>query len=310
MDATRDGLGIALKDLSEKDPDIFVLDCDLGRSTRAYAITEVNENRFIEMGIAEQDMISTASGMTSMGKTVFVNSFAVFVTGRCFDQIRQQVALPKANVKICGSSAGLTQGYDGATHQSIVDVAIMRSLPNFNIVVPADPNQAVKVIKEAAVIDGPFYIRLSRYNTGNFIDENLEYEFGKAQEIVKGEKVAIIGTGPILKNCVAAQQELADKGIKVGLYNFHTIKPIDEDKVKEIVNSYEHIVTVEEHNVIGGLGTAVSDVVAGLDNSYSHSQVTKIGVQDCFGESGGPEELLKKYNLDAKSIVRQIKDLL
>jgi len=186
----------------------------------------------------------------------------------------------------------------------------MRSLPNFNIVVPADPNQAVKVIKEAAVIDGPFYIRLSRYNTGNFIDENLEYEFGKAQEIVKGEKVAIIGTGPILKNCVAAQQELADKGIKVGLYNFHTIKPIDEDKVKEIVNSYEHIVTVEEHNVIGGLGTAVSDVVAGLDNSYSHSQVTKIGVQDCFGESGGPEELLKKYNLDAKSIVRQIKDLL
>ncbi len=308
MDATRDGLGKALKEIAEIDPDVFVMDCDLGRSTRAYDITEVDKSRFIEMGIAEQDMISTAAGMTAAGKKVFVNSFAIFVTGRCFDQVRQQVALPKANVKICGSSAGLTQGYDGATHQSLIDVGIMRLLPNFTVVVPADPNQAFAAVKIAASTDGPFYIRLSRYNTGDFIERKIPFELGKAQELYKGEKIAIAGTGPVLKNCMAACEALSDSGLSVGLYNFHTIKPIDENMVKELISKYTIIITVEEHSIYGGLGTAISEIYAGL-GCGNNCRIVKMGVNDCFGESGSADELLRKFKLDTDSIVEKVKQL-
>jgi len=202
--ATRDAYGEALVELARADRNVVALDCDLGRSTRAYGITEVDPGRFVEMGIAEQDMISTAAGMSRMGKVVFVNSFAVFVTGHAFDQIRQQVALPKSNVKICGSSAGITQGTDGATHQSIVDVALMRALPNMTVIVPADGRQTRQAVRLAHEIQGPVYLRLSRFGTGDFLPDDLGFELGKAQSLRSGEDIVLVGCGPVLRNVLLA----------------------------------------------------------------------------------------------------------
>jgi len=186
---TRDRFGSALVDLARKDRNVVAMDCDLGRSTKSYRITEVDPKRFIEMGIAEQDMISTAAGMARMRKVVFVNSFAVFITGRSFDQIRQQVALPKLNVKICGSSAGLTLGADGATHQSVIDVALMRLLPNMTVIVPADGNETERAVWAAYSHAGPVYLRLSRYQTGEFLPANLDFSIGKAQLLRKERRL-------------------------------------------------------------------------------------------------------------------------
>jgi transketolase len=181
--ATRDAYGDALAELARADRNVVALDCDLGRSTRSYRVAEVDPGRFVEMGIAEQDMISTAAGLSRMGKVVFVNSFAVFVTGHAFDQIRQQVALPKSNVKICGSSAGVTQGRDGATHQSIVDIALMRALPNMTVIVPADGRQTRQAVRSAYELRGPVYLRLSRFGTGDSLPGDLDFELGRAQTL-------------------------------------------------------------------------------------------------------------------------------
>jgi len=303
--ATRDGFGEALVELARQDKNVIAMDCDLGRSTRAHGITGVDPKRFIEMGIAEQDMISTAVGMSMTGKIVFTNSFAIFITGRAFDQIRQQVSLPNCNLKICGSSAGLTQGADGATHQSILDAALMRLLPNMTVIVPADPEQARQATWAAYKIKGPVYLRLSRFETGNFLPEKMEFVPGQIQEIRKGRCVALVASGPILKNVIEAAEKLRYRGFKCGIYNVHSLKPFDTDNAFKITRKYHRVFTVEEHSIYGGIGSCFAETIA-ENNVNCH--LTRIGVQDTFGESGNVEDLLKKHKLDADSIVKTVED--
>ena len=302
---TRDGFGKALVDLAKKDKNIFSLDCDLGRSTRAYNISEVNEKSFFDMGISEQDMISTAAGMASVGKNVFASTFAVFLTGRAYDQIRQQIALPKLKVRLCGSSAGLTQGPDGATHQSVVDLGLMRLLPNMTVLSPADFDQTVKTVEAAAECEGPVYIRLSRFPTVKNIPSDIEFTLGKGQVLKEGEDVVLCGTGPVMQEVNKAAEMLEAKGVKVGVVNFHTIKPFDYMLVKKLMNSYRIIVSVEEHSIYGGLGTAISEVMS-ENASGSNCSLLRHGVMDHFGESGSPMELLEKYQLDAEGIAKVV----
>lgn len=307
--STRDSYGETLKELAEKDKNIVALDCDLGRSTRSFRITETDPERFIEMGIAEQDMISTSAGMASMGKIVFANSFAIFLTAHAFDQIRQQVSLPSANVKLCGSSAGLTQGPDGATHQSVLDVSLMRTLPNMKVICPADGNQTEQAVTAAYEYNGPVYLRLSRYETGDFLPENLSFEIGKAQVLKEGKDVMLASYGPILRNILEASEILESWGISAGVVNFHTIKPIDVDTVKSLGKSYPLIVSIEEHSIIGGLGSALSEVLVEMSSEERIASLKRIGVQDRFGESGTADELLKKFKLDADGIAQTIKEM-
>ena len=305
LEETRARYGQTLLELARKDKRIVALDCDLGRSTHSYRITEADPSRFIEMGIAEQDMISTAAGLAKTGKIPFANSFAVFITGRAFDQIRQQVALPKSNVKICGSSAGITQGPDGATHQSIVDVALMRSLPNMTVINPADGNQTEKAVIGAYEIDGPVYLRFSRYKTENFTLG--DFKIGKAEYLTEGEDVAICSCGPITWNVLKARTILQSKGINPTVANFHTIKPFDAASAAEIARSHRIIFSVEEHNIYGGLGTALAEVLAELPRiTSSECRLVRLGVHDHFGESGAADELLKKLGLDPYGIADTI----
>jgi len=300
---TRDGFGKALVTLAKKDKDIVSLDCDLGRSTRAYNISEVDEGRFYDMGIAEQDMISTAAGMASVGKNVFASTFAVFLTGRGYDQIRQQIALPKLRVRLCGSSAGLTLGPDGATHQSVLDMGLMRLLPNMTVLSPADYDQAVQLVEAASECDGPVYIRLSRFPTVKNIPDDLDFVLGKGQVLQNGDNIVLCGTGPIMQEVNKAAEMLALYGRKVGVVNFHTIKPIDNDLIIKLMNDYKTIVSVEEHSIYGGLGTAIAEVMS-ENTSGTACTLVRHGVNDHFGESGGQMELLEKYQLDAAGIVK------
>jgi len=305
-EATRDRYGVTLAELAREDRNVVAMDCDLGRSTRSYNIAGVDPNRFIEMGIAEQDMISTAAGMARCGKIVFVNSFAIFITGRAFDQIRQQIALPSSNVKLCGSSAGLTQGPDGATHQSLLDVALMRMLPNMTVAIPADGNQTEQIIRTAYRMQGPIYIRLSRYATPSVINDNISFELGKAQVIREGSAIAFATYGPVLSNVLAAADELQKQGIEAGLVNFHTIKPVDVNFVESMAEKYRYIFSVEEHSIYGGLGSALAEIMAGMQGSSKTATLLRIGVQDTFGESGTADELLKKHGLDSGGIMHSV----
>lgn len=303
---TRDAFGEALVRMARADKNIVALDCDLGRSTRSQRITEVDPGRFFDMGIAEQDMISTAAGMARMGKTVFVNSFAIFITGRAFDQIRQQVALPKSNVKVCGSSAGLTQGADGATHQSVVDLALMRSLPHMAVVVPADAAQTEQVVEAACRLNGPMYIRLSRYATPPCVPPETEFQIGRAQVLRTGKQIVLCACGPILHNALAAADLLAAEGLHVGVCNFHTIKPLDVEAVHRLAETYRWILTVEENSILGGLGSAVAEAMA---ERGGPARLHRLGVQDTFGESGTADELLAKHELDAAGIAVAVRRL-
>jgi transketolase len=303
---TRDRFGETLVDLAKQFNDIIAMDCDLGRSTRSFRITEADPGRFIEMGIAEQNMISTAAGMASVGKVVFVNSFAVFITGRCFDQIRQQVALPKLNVKICGSSGGITLGPDGATHQSVVDIALMRSLPNMTVIVPADGNQTEQVVRSAYKYKGPVYMRLSRYPIGEIFASGGDFVIGKGNVIRKGKKVAFVSCGPVLKNVIEAADILETAHINAGIVNLPTVKPIDSELLSALAGDYEFFVTVEEHSIIGGLGSAVAECICAPGFSRGMPRLLRLGVQDAFGESGNADELLHKHSLDAQGIAHSV----
>lgn len=300
--STRDSYGKALIELAKIDKDVVAMDCDLGRSTRSYEITRVDPNRFIEMGISEQDMVSTAAGMATLGKTVFINSFAVFITGRAFDQIRQQIALPRSNVKICGSSAGITQGPDGATHQSIVDVALMRALPNMVVLVPADGNQTEQAIFAAHSFKGPVYLRLSRYQVGNYIPTEIDFDIGKAQVLRKGKEIVLLACGPILRNVILAADILEKRKISVGIVNFHTIKPFDYRMLEQIAREYKFIVCIEEHSIYGGLGSAAAESLAELHDLKRKPILFRLGIKDTFGESGTADELLQKHKLDPPGI--------
>jgi len=305
LSATRDAYGQTLMELSADDDRIFALDCDLGRSTRSFSITQSRKDRFLDLGISEQDMISTAAGMASMGNTVFVNSFAVFLTGRAYDQIRQQVSLPGSNVKICGSSAGLTQGPDGATHQSVTDINLMRGLPNMTVLVPADAEQTRQIIRFAAGYQGPVYIRLSRYETPALVPDSLEFRPGEIQEILPGKGLSILVNGPVLHHVLEAARILKDEGTDVAVYNCPSVKPLNPEGVLEIAAKSDRMFTVEEHSIYGGLGSAVAEILAG---DGPGCPLVRHGLPDCFGESGEAAELLERFGLDTRGILRRIRE--
>lgn len=306
MIATREAYGKALVELGGKNNDVVVLDADLAGATKTIDFKKAYPDRFFDMGIAEADMICTAAGLAAVGKIPFASTFAVFAAGRAFDQVRNSVAYPKLNVKIAATHAGITVGEDGATHQAIEDIALMRVLPNMNVIVPCDEVQTKWAINEAVKIDGPVYIRLGRSKVPDVYSENETFEFGKGKVIREGSDVTVIATGLMVSEAVIAHEKLKEEGILVRVIDIHTIKPLDKDIIVKAARETKGIVTAEEHSVIGGLGGAVSEVVT----EECPTKVLKVGVKDMFGKSGSADALLKEYNLTADEIIKNIREIL
>lgn len=298
--ATRDAYGKTLLELGSENPNIIVLDADLSASTKTSVFAKEFPNRFFNMGISEQDMVSTAAGFATCGKTVFASTFAVFGSGRAWDQIRMSCAYTKLNVKVVVTHGGITTGEDGASHQANEDIAIMRVIPNMTVVVPADAIETGKVIRAAANFIGPAYIRLSRLATP-VIHENENYDFklGKGIVMRSGQDVSIFACGIMVSSALDAASELHKNGVSAEVVNLHTIKPIDKKLILETAKKTKAVVCVEEHSIIGGLGSAVSEV---LSENFP-VPVIRVGIKDTFGESGKPAELLVKYGLTPKHII-------
>ncbi|MFA5104427.1 MAG: transketolase family protein [Candidatus Margulisiibacteriota bacterium] len=304
LEATRDAYGKALVDLGKDNKDVVVLDADLSCSTKTSTFRKVFPERFINCGVAEQDMICTAAGLAASGKIAFASTFAVFGSGRAWDQVRISVAYPRLNVKIVVTHGGITVGEDGATHQALEDIAIMRALPNMTIIVPADSVETYKTIKAVAAFHGPSYVRLGR-SAVPVISDSVDQDFiiGKSVLYREGIDVAIIACGIMVAKAIDASEELAKEGISARVINMHTIKPMDKTAVIKAAKETGAIVTAEEHSVIGGLGSAVSEIVC----EEFPVPVIKIAVEDTFAESGKPDDLLEKYGLTAKDIVAAAK---
>ena len=306
MIATRDAYGDALKELGGTNNNVVVLDADLSGSTKTGVFKKSYPDRFINVGIAEQNLIGTAAGLAAAGKVPFASTFAMFASGRAFEIIRNSVCYPNLNVKIAATHAGLTVGEDGATHQALEDISIMRSLPNMVVLNPADAIETKQCIKVAAEHNGPVYIRLGRSKTPVIFDESYKFEIGKGVELKEGSDVTIIATGIMVGKALKASEELAKSGINARVINISTIKPIDKDIIVKAAKETKGIVTAEEHSIIGGLGSSVAEVV-----SENHpTKVIRIGTMDKFGESGDGNDLLEKYGLTVENIVKKAKEIL
>ena len=305
--ATRDGYGEALLRLGAEERRTVVVDADLFHSTRTDRFAQEFPDRFFEIGIAEQDMVSTAVGLALAGMIPFANSFAVFLTGRAFDQTRQQIALPAANIKLAGSSAGITQGPDGATHQSVLDVALMRSLPNMCVVIPSDFEEAMLATRAAAHREGPVYLRLSRYETAVWRDQDTPFEIGKAEVRRPGEDVTLAVCGVILGRVLEAAGMLSAEGISAEVLNIHTLKPLDAEALVASCERTGAAVTIEEHSTIGGLGSAAAEALS--ERAGRRIPLRRIGVADTFGESGLADELLARHGLTAENIAATAREL-
>lgn len=298
--ATREAYGEALVELGEKIKDLVVLDADLSKSTKTSVFAKKFPERFFNMGIAEQNLMGVAAGLATCGKIPFASTFAVFATGRAFEQIRNSICYPNLNVKIAASHAGITVGEDGATHQSIEDIALMRALPNMVVINPADAVETKKAVFAAAMHKGPVYIRLGRHPVDVIFDESYEFQLGKGVVLKEGEDIAIIATGIMVGEALKAYEELKKENINAMVVNIHTIKPIDKDVILKTANC-KAVITVEEHTIYGGLGSAVAEVLS----EEKPVLLKRIGIEDTFGESGKPEELLKMYGLTADRIVSE-----
>lgn len=304
--ATREAYGQALADLGNQHADIVVLDADLSCSTKTNTFAKKFPNRFFNLGVAEQNMIGWAAGLAASGHVPFASSFAVFATARAFDQLRNSVALPGLNVKIAASHAGLSVGPDGASHQAIEDIALTRLLPNFVVVVPADGPQADLATRAVYAHQGPVYLRLGRPKVESII-QNTSFTIGRAQLLRPGSDAAIIACGTMVHEACRAAEVLARDNISVRVVNMHTIKPLDTEAVLAAARETRVLLTAEEHSIIGGLGSAVAETLAEAGMAIPFK---RIGVNDSFGESGEPDELFRKFGLDADNIVRQVKELL
>ena len=298
--ATRAAYGHVLKTEVYKNPNVVVLEADLGNATKSNAFKEVAPERYFNMGISEQDLIGTAAGFAAAGKIPLAITFAVFATGRAFEQIRNSVCYPKLNVKICATHAGLTVGADGGSHQAIEDISLMRTLPNMTVINPADAKEAEAAVLAAIDYQGPVYIRLGRAETKDIHDDSYHFEWGKAEVLRQGSDVSIFATGIMTAKALDAAETLAKQGIQAEVINVHTIKPLDEETVIASAKKTGKVVTVEEHSIIGGLGSAVAEVLA----RQCPTKQAFVGVQDSFGESGSPDDLLEKYGLTAEVIVK------
>jgi transketolase len=299
---TRSGFGEGLAELGAEDENVVALCADLTGSLKMNAFQDAFPNRFFQVGIAEANMISLAAGMTIGGKIPFTGTFANFSTGRVYDQIRQSIAYSKKNVKICASHAGLTLGEDGATHQILEDIGMMRMLPNMTVVVPADFNQTKQATKAIAKHDGPVYLRFGRPVMPIFVKPDADFQIGKAQEVYKGTDVTVIACGHMVWKSIEAAKVLTEKGVSVELINMHTIKPLDVSAVLSSVSKTGCVVTAEEHMANGGLGEAVAQVLS-KNHPCPHEFVA---VDDSFGESGKPMDLLDKYGLGTSNIVEAV----
>ena len=305
--ATREAYGKALAALANTNENVVVLDADLSKSTKTADFKAVAPERFFNMGIAEGNMMGVAAGLSTCGKVPFVSTFAMFAAGRAFEQIRNSICYPKLNVKVCATHAGLTVGEDGASHQAIEDISLMRGVPNMVVINPADDIETEAAIKAVAQMEGPCYVRLGRMAVSRVNDEaNYNFVIGKGITLAEGNDVAIIATGIMVEAALEAKEELAKEGINARVINIHTIKPIDEELIIKAAKETGVIVTAEEHSVIGGLGSAVAEVVS----ENCPVPVLRVGVKDTFGESGKPNELLEKYGLTSKDIVNKVKKAL
>ena len=305
--ATREAYGKALAALANTNENVVVLDADLSKSTKTADFKVVAPERFFNMGIAEGNMMGVAAGLSTCGKVPFVSTFAMFAAGRAFEQIRNSICYPKLNVKVCATHAGLTVGEDGASHQAIEDISLMRSVPNMVVINPADDIETEAAIKAVAEMEGPCYVRLGRMAVSRVNDEtNYNFVIGKGITLAEGNDVAIIATGIMVEAALEAKEELAKEGINARVINIHTIKPIDEELIIKAAKETGVIVTAEEHSIIGGLGSAVAEVVS----EKCPVPVLRVGVKDTFGESGKPNELLEKYGLTSNNIVNKVKEVI
>ncbi|ALP88689.1 MULTISPECIES: transketolase family protein [Clostridium] len=302
--ATREAYGKALVKLSNLNDRVVVLDADLSKSTKTADFKTAAPERFINMGIAEGNMMGVAAGLATCGKIPFASSFAMFAAGRAFEQIRNSICYPRLNVKVCATHAGLTVGEDGATHQSVEDIALMRAIPNMTIINPVDAVETEAAILAIAEYEGPCYVRLGRLAVETVNDENnYKFEIGKGITLSEGNDVTIVATGMMVQLALKAKEELSKEGINAKIINIHTIKPIDCELLVKAAKETGAIVTAEEHSIVGGLGSAVSEVVT----EEFPVPVVKVGIKDTFGESGKPDQLLEKYGLTVESIVNSAK---
>lgn len=312
---TRNGFGHGLVEAGEKDERVVALCADLAESTRMLAFKEKFPERYVELGVAEQNLATVGAGMAAAGKIPFIASYATFSPGRNNEQIRTTISLNNQPVKVVGSHAGLSVGPDGATHQALEDIALMRVQPNMQVIVPCDMEEARKATRAAAEIDGPVYLRLSRSGFPVFTTKDTPFEFGKAQTFFEPSNplgqgivpdVGIVATGSLVHNAILAAHELAEEGVAVEVLNLHTIKPIDREALVQLAKKAGAIITCEEHQVAGGMGSAVAEVLA----SEYPVPMEFIGVHDQFGQSGEPEELLKHYGLDKEAIKEAVRRVL
>lgn len=302
--ATRQSFGEALVELGKKNEKVVVLDADLSTATKTNLFAKEFPKRFFDMGIAEQDMMSTAAGLATCGKIPFAATFAMFATGRSYDQIRNSICYPNLNVKIAGTHAGITVGEDGATHQMLEDIGLVRGLPNMKVMCPSDDLQTKWAIEEASKMDGPVYVRLCRLATP-VIYEEKNFEFGKAVVHGNGTDATIFATGIMVSKALEAKEALEQEGKQIRVVDIHTIKPIDRKTIIQCAKETKHLISIEDHSVIGGLGTAIAEV---LTEEYP-VKLTRLGMQDCFGRSGKAEELLDYFELNAEKIKNCVKDM-
>ncbi|ONI47588.1 transketolase [Candidatus Epulonipiscium fishelsonii] len=302
----RDAYGDALKEFGAKYEDVIVMDADVSSSTKSGVFGAAYPDRFLNVGIAEANMVAMAAGLSTVGFTPVVNTFATFMVSRAADPLRSLVAYTNLNVKVAGAYAGVSDSYDGATHHALEDIAFFRSLPNFTIISVADAIQAKEALDVALKEKGPMYLRLSRADVPVIYDENYKFELGKGECLREGKDATIIATGVMVAKALEAAEKLKAEGIDVRVVNIHTIKPIDKDIIIESAKQTGKIVVAEEHNIYGGLGSAIAEVVT----QYCPVKMAYVGFNDCFTESGDYEELLTKYGLDTNSIIAKVKGLL
>lgn len=302
----RKAFGKTLAEIGELNEKIIVMDADLACSTQTKIFADKFPDRFFDCGIAEQNMLATAAGLASEGKIPFVASFAVFVTGRTYDQIRNGICYPNFNVKIVGTHGGVTVGEDGATHQALEDISLMRGLPHMTVIVPADCKECQEAIKYAALHEGPTYIRIPRSNVPDIFDENYSFNIHKAVVVEEGTDVSVFTNGETLAEVLLAAEELKKDNISLEVINVPVVKPLDFQTVIESVKKTKFAITVENHSIIGGLGSAICETLA----DKLPSKVYRIGVNDEFGQSGTAEELIEHYGLDSKTLATKIKTMI
>lgn len=299
--ATRQSYGETLVELGKENEKIVVLDADLAGATKTDLFAKEFPNRFFDMGIAEANMLGTAAGLATCGKIPYASTFAMFAAGRGYDQIRNSICYPQLNVKICATHAGITVGEDGATHQMLEDISLMRTLPNMTVISPSDDTQTRWAIREISKINGPVYVRLARLATPIIYEEKQEFEIGKAVQIGEGTDGTVFATGVTVAEAIKAQEELKEQGIDIRVVDIHTIKPIDKEMIIKCAKETKKLISIEDHSIIGGLGSAISEV---LTEQYP-TRLERIGMQDTFGKSGKAEALMEYFGLTSKAIVEK-----